>query len=197
MSTLNSTSKKASFALFCTYANKLFKIFGILTLGLVVSLKLLWSHAQTVFGYLMQWLATQWATLLLSVLTLWHCIHVSVYFQVELQQKSDSNQQNYWMIQYQRLLNTKPVMLRMQVWRGSRRPAMDLMTRQMLVLTCTFLAGSWCGERAGRHAVQTFRSALSAHSGSSQGHQRGSAPHEVIRLKEGLCSVPLTIHQVN
>uniref|UniRef100_H3CP31 Leucine rich repeat and sterile alpha motif containing 1 n=1 Tax=Tetraodon nigroviridis TaxID=99883 RepID=H3CP31_TETNG len=33
---------------------------------------------------------------------------------VELQQKSDSNQQNYWMIQYQRLLNTKPLTLRMQ-----------------------------------------------------------------------------------
>uniref|UniRef100_A0A674NTW8 Leucine rich repeat and sterile alpha motif containing 1 n=1 Tax=Takifugu rubripes TaxID=31033 RepID=A0A674NTW8_TAKRU len=33
---------------------------------------------------------------------------------VEMQLKSDSNQQNYWMIQYQRLLNTKPLTLRMQ-----------------------------------------------------------------------------------
>lgn len=29
--------------------------------------------------------------------------------------KSESNQQNYWMIQYQRLLDTKPLSLRMQV----------------------------------------------------------------------------------
>lgn len=29
--------------------------------------------------------------------------------------KSESNQQNYWMIQYQRLLDAKPLSLRMQV----------------------------------------------------------------------------------
>lgn len=33
---------------------------------------------------------------------------------VELEQKSESNQQNYWMIQYQRLLDAKPLSLRMQ-----------------------------------------------------------------------------------
>ncbi|XP_026104005.1 E3 ubiquitin-protein ligase LRSAM1-like isoform X2 [Carassius auratus] len=33
---------------------------------------------------------------------------------VEMDQKSDSNQQNYWMIQYQRLLDAKPLSLRMQ-----------------------------------------------------------------------------------
>ncbi|KAM9322532.1 E3 ubiquitin-protein ligase LRSAM1 [Pholidichthys leucotaenia] len=32
----------------------------------------------------------------------------------EMEQKSDSNQQNYWMIQYQRLLDAKPLSLRMQ-----------------------------------------------------------------------------------
>uniref|UniRef100_UPI0037E7E081 E3 ubiquitin-protein ligase LRSAM1 isoform X2 n=1 Tax=Semicossyphus pulcher TaxID=241346 RepID=UPI0037E7E081 len=32
----------------------------------------------------------------------------------ELEQKSESNQQNYWMIQYQRLLDAKPLSLRMQ-----------------------------------------------------------------------------------
>lgn len=31
--------------------------------------------------------------------------------------KSESNQQNYWMIQYQRLLDAKPLSLRMQVRR--------------------------------------------------------------------------------
>lgn len=36
-------------------------------------------------------------------------------FQVEMEKKSDSNQQNYWMIQYQRLLDAKPLSLRMQV----------------------------------------------------------------------------------
>ncbi|TMS08135.1 E3 ubiquitin-protein ligase LRSAM1 [Larimichthys crocea] len=34
--------------------------------------------------------------------------------QVEMEKKSESNQQNYWMIQYQRLLDTKPLSLRMQ-----------------------------------------------------------------------------------
>ncbi|MEQ2219437.1 hypothetical protein XENOCAPTIV_017920, partial [Xenoophorus captivus] len=34
---------------------------------------------------------------------------------VEMENKSDSNQQNYWMIQYQRLLDAKPLSLRMQV----------------------------------------------------------------------------------
>lgn len=33
---------------------------------------------------------------------------------VELEEKSESNQQNYWMIQYQRLLDAKPLSLRMQ-----------------------------------------------------------------------------------
>ncbi|KAM4719902.1 E3 ubiquitin-protein ligase LRSAM1 [Anableps anableps] len=33
---------------------------------------------------------------------------------VEIEKKSDSNQQNYWMIQYQRLLDAKPLSLRMQ-----------------------------------------------------------------------------------
>lgn len=33
---------------------------------------------------------------------------------VAMEQKSDSSQQNYWMIQYQRLLDTKPLSLRMQ-----------------------------------------------------------------------------------
>ncbi|KAG8010965.1 NADPH-dependent diflavin oxidoreductase 1 [Nibea albiflora] len=33
---------------------------------------------------------------------------------VEIEKKSESNQQNYWMIQYQRLLDTKPLSLRMQ-----------------------------------------------------------------------------------
>ncbi|KAM3599799.1 uncharacterized protein V6R79_011854 [Siganus canaliculatus] len=33
---------------------------------------------------------------------------------VEIEQKSESNQQNYWMIQYQRLLDAKPLSLRMQ-----------------------------------------------------------------------------------
>ncbi|KAE8284761.1 E3 ubiquitin-protein ligase LRSAM1 [Larimichthys crocea] len=33
---------------------------------------------------------------------------------VEMEKKSESNQQNYWMIQYQRLLDTKPLSLRMQ-----------------------------------------------------------------------------------
>ncbi|XP_074546901.1 E3 ubiquitin-protein ligase LRSAM1 isoform X2 [Halichoeres trimaculatus] len=32
----------------------------------------------------------------------------------EMEQKSESNQQNYWMIQYQRLLDAKPLSLRMQ-----------------------------------------------------------------------------------
>ncbi|XP_042365780.1 E3 ubiquitin-protein ligase LRSAM1 [Plectropomus leopardus] len=35
-------------------------------------------------------------------------------FLVEMEQKSESNQQNYWMIQYQRLLDAKPLSLRMQ-----------------------------------------------------------------------------------
>jgi E3 ubiquitin-protein ligase LRSAM1 len=33
----------------------------------------------------------------------------------EMELKSDSNQQNYWLIQYQRLLDAKPLLLRMQV----------------------------------------------------------------------------------
>ncbi|XP_056313989.1 E3 ubiquitin-protein ligase LRSAM1 [Danio aesculapii] len=33
---------------------------------------------------------------------------------MEIEQKSESNQQNYWMIQYQRLLDAKPLSLRMQ-----------------------------------------------------------------------------------
>lgn len=33
---------------------------------------------------------------------------------VEMEQKSECNQQNYWMIQYQRLLDAKPLSLRMQ-----------------------------------------------------------------------------------
>nr|XP_040053571.1 E3 ubiquitin-protein ligase LRSAM1 isoform X1 [Gasterosteus aculeatus aculeatus]XP_040053572.1 E3 ubiquitin-protein ligase LRSAM1 isoform X1 [Gasterosteus aculeatus aculeatus]XP_040053573.1 E3 ubiquitin-protein ligase LRSAM1 isoform X1 [Gasterosteus aculeatus aculeatus] len=33
---------------------------------------------------------------------------------VEMERKSESNQQNYWMIQYQRLLDAKPLSLRMQ-----------------------------------------------------------------------------------
>lgn len=32
-----------------------------------------------------------------------------------MEEKSDSTQQNYWMIQYQRLLDAKPLSLRMQV----------------------------------------------------------------------------------
>lgn len=34
---------------------------------------------------------------------------------MELELKSESTQQNYWMIQYQRLLDAKPLSLRMQV----------------------------------------------------------------------------------
>lgn len=131
---------------------------------------------------------------LLSSFTLWYWIHFVFYFQVELQQKSDSNQRNYWMIQYQRLLNTKPLTLRMQVQRSSHRAVMGSVTREILVLTCAFLAGGWRGVWAGEHAVSTVCSALSAHPGSSQSHHRDSAPHEVIRPKEGLCSASLTFN---
>lgn len=42
-----------------------------------------------------------------------------VILQVEMEEKSDSTQQNYWMIQYQRLLDAKPLSLRMQVRQSS------------------------------------------------------------------------------
>lgn len=41
--------------------------------------------------------------------------HTLCVFQEEMELKSESNQRNYWMIQYQRLLDAKPLSLRMQV----------------------------------------------------------------------------------
>ncbi|RXN10340.1 E3 ubiquitin- ligase LRSAM1 [Labeo rohita] len=41
-------------------------------------------------------------------------VHAYIRNQMEMEQKSESNQQNYWMIQYQRLLDAKPLSLRMQ-----------------------------------------------------------------------------------
>lgn len=36
-------------------------------------------------------------------------------FQLEMEAKSETKQENYWLIQYQRLLNQKPLSLRLQV----------------------------------------------------------------------------------
>lgn len=36
-------------------------------------------------------------------------------WQAELEAKSETKQENYWLIQYQRLLNQKPLSLRLQV----------------------------------------------------------------------------------
>ena len=36
-------------------------------------------------------------------------------WQVELEAKSETKQENYWLIQYQRLLNQKPLSLKLQV----------------------------------------------------------------------------------
>lgn len=94
-------------------------------------------------------------------------IIIFFYFQVEMQLKSDSNQQNYWMIQYQRLLNTKPLTLRMQVQRVSWRAVINIMFRQAHAIICMFLTGVWRGDWTGQHAVQTVCSTLSAHPGSS------------------------------
>lgn len=46
---------------------------------------------------------------------------------MELERTSESNQQNYWMIQYQRLLDAKPLSLRMQVqYRAKQQAHTDL-----------------------------------------------------------------------
>lgn len=47
---------------------------------------------------------------------------------VEIEKKSDSNQQNYWMIQYQRLLDAKPLALKMQE-AGLEKELVNLMCR--------------------------------------------------------------------
>uniref|UniRef100_A0A146P7I8 Leucine rich repeat and sterile alpha motif containing 1 n=1 Tax=Fundulus heteroclitus TaxID=8078 RepID=A0A146P7I8_FUNHE len=47
---------------------------------------------------------------------------------VEMEKKSDSNQENYWMIQYQRLLDAKPLSLRMQE-AGLEKELVNLMCR--------------------------------------------------------------------
>lgn len=36
-------------------------------------------------------------------------------FQLEMEAKSETKQENYWLIQYQRLLHQKPLSLRLQV----------------------------------------------------------------------------------
>lgn len=36
-------------------------------------------------------------------------------FQLEMEAKSETKQENYWLIQYQRLLNQKPLSLKLQV----------------------------------------------------------------------------------
>ncbi|KAK7895814.1 hypothetical protein WMY93_021139 [Mugilogobius chulae] len=41
-------------------------------------------------------------------------VHGYICNQLELERKSESSEQNYWMIQYQRLLDAKPISLRMQ-----------------------------------------------------------------------------------
>ncbi|XP_024124274.1 E3 ubiquitin-protein ligase LRSAM1 [Oryzias melastigma] len=48
---------------------------------------------------------------------------------MEMELKSESNQQNYWMIQYQRLLDAKPLSLRMQE-AGVERGLVQLLCRQ-------------------------------------------------------------------
>jgi len=54
-------------------------------------------------------------------------------FQAEMELKSECSQQNYWMIQYQRLLDAKPLALRMQVQcsasRGPHDPLRAELTR--------------------------------------------------------------------
>ncbi|KAG5272108.1 hypothetical protein AALO_G00161740 [Alosa alosa] len=47
---------------------------------------------------------------------------------IELERKSDSNLQNYWMIQYQRLLDSKPLSLAMQE-AGVERDLVDLLSK--------------------------------------------------------------------
>lgn len=60
---------------------------------------------------------------------------------MELEQKSESNQQNYWMIQYQRLLDAKPLSLRMQV-RAALLQALRscVQISKSLTLCCPFLS---------------------------------------------------------
>lgn len=43
-------------------------------------------------------------------------------WQMELEAKSESKQENYWLIQYQRLLNQKPLSLKLQVRAGDAAP---------------------------------------------------------------------------
>lgn len=48
--------------------------------------------------------------------------HLLLSWQTELEAKSETKQENYWLIQYQRLLNQKPLSLKLQVRTGSARP---------------------------------------------------------------------------
>lgn len=41
---------------------------------------------------------------------------------MELEAKSETKQENYWLIQYQRLLDQKPLSLKLQVRPGGARP---------------------------------------------------------------------------
>ena len=54
--------------------------------------------------------------------------------QVELERKSESNLQNYWMIQYQRLLDSKPLSLAMQVSTSANIPMLTLEHYSMCAL---------------------------------------------------------------
>lgn len=57
-----------------------------------------------------------------------------------MERKSDSNQQNYWMIQYQRLLDAKPLSLRMQVqYKSGRTQREHLATKLCLFQSAAVL----------------------------------------------------------
>lgn len=65
--------------------------------------------------------------------------------QVELERTSESNQQNYWMIQYQRLLDAKPLSLRMQVqYRAEQQGLLEIWGNCLYLLfeNCDVVAGS-------------------------------------------------------
>lgn len=81
-------------------------------------------------------------------------------WQAELEAKSETKQENYWLIQYQRLLNQKPLSLKLQVrtvvliWPRSLEGLFPKAPQPSPTPVCQLPAGKaseYSDERGGRH----------------------------------------------
>ncbi|XP_068190751.1 E3 ubiquitin-protein ligase LRSAM1 isoform X2 [Antennarius striatus] len=110
---------------------------------------------------------------------------------VEMERKSESNQQNYWMIQYQRLLDAKPLSLRMQE-AGVEKELVNLLCRLSVQHYLPILAHHRITTEALRHMTPSDLKKLGISEAGIQkallnwahGYHNGGACKEVQQVEE-------------